>query len=102
MKTAASRDPEGSVAAMPGPVLRAEGLSRRFDSIMAVDDVSLSIEPGEVFGLLGTNGAGKTTLIKMLITLLPPSAGRAWIGGFDVVHQAAGRTTSLDAGRKLQ
>ncbi len=44
---------------------------------------------GEVFGLLGRNGAGKSTLIKMLTTLLPPTAGSAQVGGFDIVHQAA-------------
>jgi ABC-2 type transport system ATP-binding protein len=74
---------------MADVILRTEGLGRRFDRLVAVDDVSLSIEAGEVFGLLGTNGAGKTTLIKMLITLLPTSAGTACIGGFDIVRQAA-------------
>ncbi|MDQ7827904.1 MAG: ABC transporter ATP-binding protein [Armatimonadota bacterium] len=55
---------------------------------MALDRVSLEVQEGELFGLLGPNGAGKTTLIKVLVTLLLPTAGRALVDGFDVVRQA--------------
>src|SRR5206468_8721259 len=61
---------------------------RRTKEVEAVRGVSFSIEPGELFGLLGTNGAGKTTTIKMLITLLIPTAGSARVLGFDVVEDA--------------
>jgi ribosome-dependent ATPase len=63
------------------PAIRAEGLTRRFGAFTAVDDVSFSIERGEIFGFLGSNGCGKTTTMKMLTGLLPASAGRAWLLG---------------------
>ncbi len=70
-------------------VLTTEGLTRRYGELTAVDALTLSVCPGEVFGLLGPNGAGKTTLIKMLTTLLPPTAGRGTVAGFDIVRQPA-------------
>src|ERR1035437_5738219 len=59
------------------PAIATHDLTRRFDALTAVDALSLDVQAGEVFGLLGPNGAGKTTTIKMLITLLPPTAGDA-------------------------
>jgi ABC-2 type transport system ATP-binding protein len=61
---------------------------RRSKEVEAVRAVSFTIEPGELFGLLGPNGAGKTTTIKMLITLLIPTAGSARVLGYDVVKDA--------------
>lgn len=69
-------------------ILETRDLTRRFGDLTAVDRLSLSIEPGEVFGLLGPNGAGKSTTIKMLTTLLPPTSGSASVGGYDVLRQA--------------
>jgi ABC-2 type transport system ATP-binding protein len=63
-------------------------LRRKVKEVVAVDDVSFSVAPGELFGLLGPNGAGKTTTVKMLTTLLIPTAGEANILGLDVVKQA--------------
>lgn len=64
-----------------------ERLVRKFGSLRAVDDVSFDVAAGGVFGLLGPNGAGKSTVIKMLTTLLPPTAGSALVAGFDILEQ---------------
>jgi ABC-2 type transport system ATP-binding protein len=61
---------------------------KRFGDFTAVNGISFAVEDGEIFGLLGPNGAGKSTLIRMLTTLIPPTAGKAFVGGFDVVTQA--------------
>ncbi len=63
-------------------------IKRATREIIAVDDVSFEIQAGELFGLLGPNGAGKTTTVKMLTTLLIPTAGSASVKGFDVVDRA--------------
>ena len=70
-------------------ILETTRLTRQFGNLTAVDNLSLAVAEGEVFGLLGPNGAGKTTVIKMLTTLLPPSAGTARIAGFDIRRQPA-------------
>jgi ABC-2 type transport system ATP-binding protein len=72
---------------MPSAV-HTEQLTRRFDTVTAVDGLDLDVGAGEVFGLLGPNGAGKTTTIKMLITLLPPSGGRAEVAGHDIQRES--------------
>ncbi len=61
-----------------------DGLVKRFDDVLAVDNLSLTIKKGELFALLGPNGAGKTTTIKVLCGLLEASGGRVSVGGFDV------------------
>lgn len=65
------------------------GLTKRFGSFTAVDNVSFDVPAGEMFGFLGPNGAGKTTLIRMLTTLVIPTSGSAKIAGFDVVTNPA-------------
>jgi len=60
---------------------------KKFGDFTAVDGVTFDVEAGEVFGLLGPNGAGKSTLIRMLTTLLPPTAGTAIINGFDITKK---------------
>jgi len=70
-------------------ILELENLTRRFSTLVAVNGLNLTIERREMFALLGPNGAGKSTTIKMLTTLLPPSAGNARVDGLDIVRQAA-------------
>src|SRR6188472_1295378 len=67
-----------------------EGLVRTFKGdIHAVDGIDLEVAAGEIYGFLGPNGAGKSTTVHMLTTLLPPSAGRATVAGFDIATQGA-------------
>ncbi len=68
-------------------IIKAQNLVKRFGKLVAVNDVSFSVAPGEIFGFLGPNGAGKTTTINILCTLAKPTSGRAVINGFDVVRQ---------------
>jgi ABC-2 type transport system ATP-binding protein len=74
---------------MPEPIIRTEQLSRSFGTIKAVDDLSLEVPAGIVFGFLGPNGAGKTTTIHLLLGLITPDQGRASVLGYDVRTQAA-------------
>lgn len=67
-----------------GPIIQTINLSRSFGDILAVDRISVSINPGEVFGLLGPNGAGKTTIVRMLAALLEPTSGEAYVAGFQI------------------
>src|SRR6476660_2353465 len=67
--------------------IEVEGLVRSFKDVRAVDGIDISISPGQIYGFLGPNGAGKSTTVHMLTTLLPPSAGRATVAGFDVATQ---------------
>jgi ABC-2 type transport system ATP-binding protein len=62
-------------------VIRCEGLTKRFGATVAVDGLDLEIAAGQVYGLLGPNGAGKTTTIRMLLGLIAPTSGRAWLLG---------------------
>jgi ABC-2 type transport system ATP-binding protein len=68
-------------AVMAAFALHTEGLTKRFGRVSAVEDLTFSVEPGEVFGFLGPNGAGKSTTIRMLLGLIRPAAGAAWIFG---------------------
>ena len=72
---------------MPEAV-RVEGLTRRFGDFTAVDNISLAIGKGEIFGFLGPNGAGKSTTIKMLCGLLQPTGGKGFVGGNDIMRES--------------
>ncbi|MGI8715429.1 MAG: ATP-binding cassette domain-containing protein [Solirubrobacteraceae bacterium] len=79
-----------TIPASPDAAIVARGLRRSFKGgIEAVRDIDLTIAAGQVFGFLGPNGAGKTTIVRMLCTLLPPTAGTAHVVGLDVVADAA-------------
>jgi ABC-type multidrug transport system ATPase subunit len=67
---------------MPG--IQAQGITKRFGSLAAVDEVTLEAGPGQVYGIIGPDGAGKTTLFRVLTTLLLPDAGQATVDGCDV------------------
>ena len=88
--------PESDFAAKPGATAQnaedcivVEHLVRRFGAFTAVDDVSFTVRRGEIFGLLGANGAGKSTTFRMLCGLLPPTAGKLSVVGFDLRTAAA-------------
>ena len=71
--------------------IKVENLTKRFEDVTAVDQITFAVEQGELFGLLGPNGAGKTTTINMLSTLLKPTSGRAEVAGFDVGQEPGQR-----------
>ena len=70
-----------------GPAVHIDKLVKRFGDFVAVDNVSIDVSPGEIFGFLGPNGAGKSTTIRILCGLMAPTSGRATVGGFDVATQ---------------
>ncbi|NLO90635.1 MAG: ABC transporter ATP-binding protein [Elusimicrobia bacterium] len=76
-------------------MIKLENLTKRFGGLVAVNNLSLDIPKGEIFGFLGPNGAGKTTTVKMLSGLVAPSSGSALVAGYDIVSQ------SLEAKKRL-
>ena len=70
------------------PAIEVQGLTKRFGEVTAVDAITFSVRPDEIFGFLGPNGAGKTTTIKMLNGILRPTAGAGRVGGYDILRQA--------------
>jgi branched-chain amino acid transport system ATP-binding protein len=84
------------------PLLRVEGLVRRFGGITATDNVSLDVASGELHAIIGPNGAGKTTLISQLTGHLAPHAGSVALGGLDITHLPAYRRCALGLARSFQ
>jgi ABC-2 type transport system ATP-binding protein len=83
----AEKDEESSVVCADVSI-SAEGISKQFGKVQALDNINLVVDPGTVFALLGPNGSGKTTLVRILTTLLRPDSGNAHIAGYDVIHEA--------------
>ena len=77
------------------PAIDVRNIVKKFGDFTAVNGVSFTVDDGEIFGLLGPNGAGKSTLIRMLVTLLPPTAGTALVSGFDITTDADGVRRSI-------
>ena len=75
--------------------IETRNLTKRYADIVAVDNLNLNINYGEVFGLLGPNGAGKTTVISMLCTMINPTSGSATVNGFDILKQPASVRRSI-------
>lgn len=70
------------------PLIEARDLTRRFDDVVAVDHFNVSVQPGEIFGLVGPDGAGKTTTLRLLCGLMEPTGGEARVAGHDVRTEA--------------
>jgi len=69
-------------------IIQVENLTKKFKDFIAVDNISFTVEKGEIFGFLGPNGAGKSTTIRILTTLLRPTSGQVKVAGFDVAKEA--------------
>ena len=69
--------------------IRTEGLTKRYKDVVAVDNLSLTVEQGELLAFLGVNGAGKTTTVKMLSCLTQPTSGDAFLNGKSIIHEVS-------------
>jgi branched-chain amino acid transport system ATP-binding protein len=87
---------------MPEPILRVEGVSKRFGGVVAVDTVTLGVRPGEIHALIGPNGAGKTTLVHLLSGAMVPDTGRVYFGGADVTTRGFHQRVALGLARSYQ
>lgn len=76
-------------------MIKIHNLTKRYEKLVAVDNLTLEIKQNEIFGLLGPNGAGKTTVIHMLATLLKPTSGSATVNGFDIISDSAKVRSSI-------
>lgn len=86
------KDRSPAIVTLMSPIIEAKNVTKTFKDFTAVNDISFSVEKGEIFAFLGPNGAGKTTTIKMLTTLLRPTKGEVMIDGHNPVHdQSAAR-----------
>ncbi len=89
-------------SAVAEPLLRVEGLTKRFDAVIASDDIALDVQHGELHAVIGPNGAGKTTLIGQLGGEIAPNAGRIWFDGQDITRLRVHRRSALGLARTFQ
>ena len=89
-------------SAVAEPLLRVEGLTKRFGGVIASDDIMLEVAPGELHAIIGPNGAGKTTLIGQLAGELAPDAGRIWFDGRDITLLPTHGRSALGLARSFQ
>jgi len=87
---------------MAEPALFADGVSKAFEGLVALDDVSVALRPGEIAGLIGPNGSGKTTLLNVVSGVLVPDAGRVVINGIDTAGWPAHRVSAIGLMRTFQ
>jgi ABC-type branched-subunit amino acid transport system ATPase component len=97
-----SRDAAADPLASQPVVLSTRGLTKRFGGILAVDDVTLELRPGETLGLIGPNGAGKTTVLDLISGVLPVDNGQIELGGVDIGTWSASRRAVAGLGRSFQ
>ncbi|WP_338664399.1 ABC transporter ATP-binding protein [Pararoseomonas sp. SCSIO 73927] len=102
LNIAAAAAPAHAPVHAPAYALAAEGLTRRFGGLVAVNGVSLSLAVGELHGIIGPNGAGKSTLVNLLSGTLRPSAGRLLLGGRDATGWPSWRLAQGGIGRSFQ
>lgn len=88
MKAALKQTNHALVIDQQSPVIKVEGLTKTFGHFTAVNRINFTVQKGEIFGFLGANGAGKTTAMRMLCGLSKPSAGKAWVAGYDIATQS--------------
>jgi branched-chain amino acid transport system ATP-binding protein len=83
-------------------LVKVDNVSRHFGSLIAVDGVSLAVEPGELVAVIGPNGAGKTTFFNLISGFFPPTAGRIWFDGKDITSLPAHRRVAMGMARTFQ
>src|SRR5205823_2758201 len=87
---------------MPEPILEAVNLVQRFGALVATDDLSLTLLPGEIHAIIGPNGAGKTTLVQLLAGELAPVAGRIFLAGADITNLSVSARARKGIARSFQ
>ncbi len=97
-----SQPVESGIEVSDRPILEAKGLTRRFGGLVAVNQVSFAVQPGEIFGLIGPNGAGKTTLFNLMTGLMPPSSGELCHRGTVISRQRPHQIANRGIARTFQ